>query len=224
MGYTLFSTVGNSLYCKYPDPALLLPNKFRLCRSTLVSQENHIYAMNARGIRFFSNNYNGYSDRVLIPGLKYTIEVPVYNASFVAPSQDVAVRLSYSNTLNPTVKNDSARTVIGTQAVKLRSRDNIEIDPDNVIQEVHESRISADGTTVSDVGGNNEGHFAFSVLHVNYENMRKILEYGADNLAGASDGVLYASTFKTPSGGVKAAADSDIIDLCFLPITHSTWK
>lgn len=236
--YALFSPIGSSLYRKYPDPALILPNKFRVCGSNFLAQDNNVYAMNMRGVRFYSKNYDGYSDRVLIPGLTYIIEVPVYNASFVTPSRDVAVRLSYSNTLNPTVKNDPSRTVIGTQTIKLRGWDNqvndikdgtsnrgvvnfewtipdsvadgnyylyAEIDPDNALQEVHESRMAPDGKTVRDVGGNNEGHFAFAVLHVNDANMKRILANGSDSIVDASSKVLYASSITKPAGGFRAA-------------------
>lgn len=233
----------NSLYNRSADPALILPGKFTTYKSNFVSETSHTKAMKMRGVRFYSVNYGGYSNTVLIPGLTYKIEVPVYNASFVTPPNGVSVRLSYSKTLDPEKKN-SQRYVIGTQTVMLKGWSNYanstkdgtsnrgvavfewtipdnatttdgnyylyaEIDPDNTIQEVHESRMSADGKTVRDVGGNNEGYCRFAILRLTEKNMQQLPQYLKASSAGlsASDRVIYASKF------VKATEESiDIMD------------
>lgn len=233
----------NSLYNRSADPALILPGKFTTYKSNFVSETSHTKAMKMRGVRFYSVNYGGYSNTVLIPGLTYKIEVPVYNASFVTPPNGVSVRLSYSKTLDPEKKN-SQRYVIGTQTVMLKGWSNYanstkdgtsnrgvavfewtipdnatttdgnyyfyaEIDPDNTIQEVHESRMSADGKTVRDVGGNNEGYCRFAILRLTEKNMQQLPQYLKASSEGlsASDRVIYASQF------VKATEESiDIMD------------
>ena len=239
----------NSLYNMSPDPALLLPGKYTTHKSEFISQTSNVLAMKMRGVRFYSVNYGGYSNRVLIPGLTYKIEIPLYNASFVTPPNGVNVRLSYSNTLDPQNKIDpqnpnSTRHIIGTQTVWLKGWTNYanniadgssnrgvavfewkvpdntttkdgnyyfyaEIDPDNAIKEVHESRMSADGKTVRDVGGNNEGYFPFVILRLTEANMQKLPQYlkGSSAQLSASDRVIYASSF------VKATEESfDIMD------------
>ncbi len=181
----------NSLYRKYPDPALLLPDKYVRNGSTFVTQTNHIRAMQMRGVRIYSQNFGAYSDLILIPNMTYRIEIPMYNASFI-PANGVRVRLSYSNKLNPEVKQDSSRTLIDNKTVSINGWANetttnhavvnfewkvptsladgnyyfyVDVDPDNAITEVHESRMKS-STEIADCGGNNEGFFPFSVMHL----------------------------------------------------------
>lgn len=227
--YYLFNP--DSLYVRSADPALLLPEKFTTDGSKFVAQTNHIHAMKMRGVRFYSKEYGGYSNSLLIPGLTYIIEVPVYNASF-KKAENVTVRLSYSKTLNPQVKQDTAtRTVIQEKTITLMGWDNlvnsvkdgtsnrgvvkfewkipesitdgnyyfyVDIDPNNAIKEVHESRMKSP-TEVADCGGNNEGFFPFSVLHLTEANAKKII--GASS--AAPTGVLYASSM---NGAVRASS------------------
>lgn len=160
----------NSLYRKKADPALLLPNKFRASGQKFIAEENNRHAMLLRGIRFYSEEFSGYSDSILVPKLTYRIEVPVYNASFLNVSPDVTVRLSYSRSED--LRPEAARTLIGETKVKLKGWSNqgntwnngnravanfwwtipdsiqdgvyffyVELDPENAINEVHEQRM-----------------------------------------------------------------------------------
>ena len=223
----------NSLYVKSADPALLLPEKFTTNGSTFAAQNNHTHAMKMRGVRIYSKSYGGYSTPILIPGLSYRIEVPVYNASF-KDAGDVKVRLSCSKELNPTVKQDTSRTIIQEKTINLKGWDNVvnsvadgtsnrgvvnfdwtvpdsiedgnyyfyvDIDPDNAIVEVHESRMKSP-TEVADCGGNNEGYFPFSIFHLNAENAQKV----ARGSSVAPNGVLYASSVNG-GGAVRASTE-----------------
>ena len=226
---------GDSLYVRSADPALLLPEKFTTNGSSFVVQSNHIHAMKMRGVRIYSKSYGGYSTPILIPGLSYRIEVPVYNASF-KDAGDVKVRLSCSKVLNPTVKQDASRTIIQEKTINLKGWDNVvnsvadgtsnrgvvnfdwtvpdsiedgnyyfyvDIDPDNAIVEVHESRMKSP-TEVADCGGNNEGYFPFSIFHLNAENAQKV----ARGSSVAPNGVLYASSV---NGSVRASTEVEQI-------------
>ena len=226
---------GDSLYVRSADPALLLPEKFTVNGGTFAAVSNHVHAMKMRGVRIYSKSYGGYSTPILIPGLSYRIEVPVYNASF-KDAGDVKVRLSCSKVLNPTVKQDASRTIIQEKTINLKGWDNVvnsvadgtsnrgvvnfdwtvpdsiedgnyyfyvDIDPDNAIVEVHESRMKSP-TEVADCGGNNEGYFPFSIFHLNAENAQKV----ARGSSVAPNGVLYASSV---NGSVRASTEVEQI-------------
>ena len=50
-----------------------------------------------KGLRFFAPDYGLGSSELLLKGLKYQINVPIYNASFV-DAKGITVRLSYAQT------------------------------------------------------------------------------------------------------------------------------
>ena len=180
-----------SLYYDYPDPALLLPNKFYKNGTDFAANNNNFNATKLRGMRFYLPKLNKFTDSDLVNGLAYEIRVPVYNASF-KNTGNFKVRLS--RTTNPHVAEKdlfkAPKTQIGEVTMSLKGWDNtrsennkgwavfkwtptgiargtyyfyVEIDPDNTLKnEVHESRFAADGT-VQDWGGNNVGHVLFNM-------------------------------------------------------------
>lgn len=79
----------------------------------------------------------------------------------------------------------------------------VEIDPSHEIQEVHESRFNTAGT-VTDVGGNNEGHFPFELWGFDDRKPTKNV-----TVSSASDGLVYSSAFDVKkmldAGEVKAS-------------------
>ena len=179
----------NSLYSLKPDPSLLLPEKFSYTpktnnaadRAVFVGNDNDPTAIKMRGVRFMLTDYEMGSDNLLVKGLKYTISVPVYNASFV-DAENFKVRLSYAKNNNY----NAAKTTIGEYTfTKLPGwcsglnrqtatftwtpdvADGIycifaEIDPDNTLDEVHENRRDDSGQIV-DYGGNNLGYWRVGV-------------------------------------------------------------
>lgn len=180
----------NSLYSLKPDPSLILPEKFDYTpkkdsdfdRAVFAANENDPTAIKMRGVRFKIADYDLDSDNLLMRGLKYTITVPVYNASF-KDAENFKVRLSYAKT------NDynAQKTTIGEYTfTKLPGWGNgnhrqtavftwtpdgmddgiyylfADIDPENVLDEVHENRRSSTGTLI-DAGGNNMGYWRVGI-------------------------------------------------------------
>ena len=181
--YNLFNT--DSLYGTKPDPSFVLPYKFVLSDySTSLPRfavnNQRMAAMEMRGVRFYAMDYNMYTSGRLLGGANYRIEIPVYNASFM-PVNNLKVRLYYvkdrseaalankiligdSQTINmPGWANDAdnrawARIEFTPELEDGNYQLYAVIDPDNAIDEVHETRDLA-----TDPGGNNEGYFDFSV-------------------------------------------------------------
>lgn len=181
--YNLFNT--DSLYGTKPDPSFVLPYKFVLSDYSsalpgFAVNNQRMAAMEMRGIRFYAMDYNMYTSGRLLGGANYRIEIPVYNASFM-PVNNLKVRLYYVKDRSEAAL--ANKTLIGdSQAINMpgwandadnRAWARIEftpemadgnyqlyavIDPDNAIDEVHETRDLA-----KDPGGNNEGYFDFSV-------------------------------------------------------------
>ena len=176
----------NSLYSLMPDPSFLLPEKFdysarskgELDRAAFAVNENDFTAMKMRGTRFIISDYDIETDNILLKGVKYTISVPVYNASFV-DADNFTVRLSYAST---DIYSEE-KTVIGEYTfTKLPGWGNgnsrqtatftwtpesmdegiyclfAEIDPDNNLKEIHENRRNESGDLI-DAGGNNMGYW-----------------------------------------------------------------
>ena len=85
----------NSLYSKLPDPALLLPGKYKRVGATLVTNDIAGAAMKMRGMRFYVESLDLHSDTDFLAGLTYKIRVPLYNASFLETGS-FDVRLSYA--------------------------------------------------------------------------------------------------------------------------------
>ncbi|MBR0204154.1 MAG: hypothetical protein IJQ56_07300, partial [Synergistaceae bacterium] len=66
----------------------------------------------------------------------------------------------------------------------------VEIDPDNAIKEVHESRFEkSTANKIIDVGGNNEGHFPFELWGFDDTNPKTA------KVSAASGGLVYSSAF-----------------------------
>ena len=66
-----------------------------------------------RGIRFYIPATSSYTGSVLYANGKYRIDVPIYNASFIAPSVPVEVALSYRD------KGQTSKTLIARKSVTI---------------------------------------------------------------------------------------------------------
>ena len=170
----------NSIYRQKSDPALYMPHRYLIGSTDVKARTDEFTATRIRGIRFFDVNADTYAGNVLDAERKYRIDVPIYNASFVAPTSDVEVSLGYRD------KGKTNVTSIGKTSVKIggwqagttsnKATAQIEwtvpkelngqeelvvfIDPDNKIDEIHEN------WSKEVPGGNNSGYFAFSVVGV----------------------------------------------------------
>lgn len=114
----------DSVYRKYPDPSLLLPEKFdykvskkstEWDRGEFVTNTNDATALKMRGVRFIASECSMSSDNFLLDGVNYTIKVPVFSASFKTAT-NFSVRLSYSEVKKDQIapKYDAPRTTINT--------------------------------------------------------------------------------------------------------------
>ena len=98
------------------NPSFLLPEKFDYTpmkdgewdRAVFAVNNNDPTALKMRGVRFNASDYDLETDNLLMKGLKYTITVPVYNASF-KNAENFKVRLSYAKTN----KYNAEKTTIG---------------------------------------------------------------------------------------------------------------
>ncbi|MBQ9527343.1 MAG: VCBS repeat-containing protein, partial [Fretibacterium sp.] len=215
----------DSVYRKYPDPALVMPDRFVFAAATkqvLVRTERD--AMRMRGLRVFCNSTGVYTNGTVYPGLSFDIEVPIYNASFLPEngSMDVPVTLYYRKSGdNGTGKkigddtvhlsgwkagSDGHRTAAHFTWEEVPDLDKglyefyVVIDPENKIKEVHE----AWSKTVP--GGNNTGYFPFGVHYGQEYAKTKISEKDFGIKFKSSDGKELKS--KLPKAA-SAAADDD---------------
>ncbi|MBQ3398623.1 MAG: hypothetical protein IJG51_07035, partial [Synergistaceae bacterium] len=203
----------SSIYQQKADPALLLPFKFVKEGMTFRGNDYDLTAMKIRGVRFYAPDFAFFTDNRLVNGQNYEIRVPLYNASF-KDTGNFNVRLSWTTENSPT----AAKTPIGTVSMSLGGWKNdktnnrgwavfnwtpnltskkqyylyVEIDPDNVLDEVHEARYESNSTTVRDYGGNNTGFYPFYAFN--------------PGDAESSGGVVVSSN----AGMFSAAADDDI--------------
>ena len=180
-----------SPYVISSDPALVLPGRYVYKKEQSTSgvinnvwrfTDNEAAATKIRGMRFYDNVTKQYVAGALERGWKYTITVPIYNASFVDVTGGVVVEYGYQN------EDGTGRTQIGRQTIPLKGWTNdgdmekggsnkatltfdwtpeiadgdyefyVELDPDNVISEVHER------WTKSTREGNNNGYRPFAVV------------------------------------------------------------
>ena len=171
----------DSIYRQKADPALYLPNRYLVQGDKVTARTDEYIATRIRGIRFYVPDTGSYTSPVLYANGKYRIDVPIYNASFVAPSVPVEVALSYRD------KGKTEKTLIAKKSVTIggweAGKDSnkamlqfdftapektnpgqkeliVEIDPDNKIDEIHEN------WSAKVPGGNNNGYFDFSVVSV----------------------------------------------------------
>ena len=171
----------DSIYRQKADPALYLPNRYLVQGDKVTARTDEYIATRIRGIRFYVPDTGSYTGPVLYANGKYRIDVPIYNASFVAPSVPVEVALSYRD------KGKTEKTLIAKKSVTIggweAGKDSnkamlqfdftapektnpgqkeliVEIDPDNKIDEIHEN------WSAKVPGGNNNGYFDFSVVSV----------------------------------------------------------
>ena len=85
----------DSIYRQKSDPSLYLPNRYLVQGDKVTARTDEYIATRIRGIRFYVPDTGSYTGPVLYANGKYRIDVPIYNASFVAPSVPVEVALSY---------------------------------------------------------------------------------------------------------------------------------
>ena len=167
----------------------MLPYKFKYKSSsqTFAGNTSDDKAYQMKGVRFYCVEDSASpiaSSNLLVKGLKFRIEIPVYNASFVEAG-NVTVRLSYA----ASNKYNAKKTTIANRTVTLKGWTNgvnratvefdwtpatsvasgnyylfAEIDPSNAITEVYESMKNSKGAIV-DFGGNNLGYFPFSLAN-----------------------------------------------------------
>ena len=161
-----------------PDPALYLPFKYYFDGGDVIARDDETVATKMRGVRFYIPETDTYSGSVLYAGGTYRLEIPIYNASFVAPDDSVAIALSFrddGDSEKTSIDNKSV-TIGGWEAGKESNKTIVtfdwtvpkdmegtkelvvEIDPDNEIDEIHE------GWDPEVPGGNNFGYFPFSVV------------------------------------------------------------
>lgn len=201
----------DSIYRQKADPALYLPNRYLVQGDKVTARTDEYIATRIRGIRFYVPATGSYTSPVLYANGKYRIDVPIYNASFVAPSVPVEVALSYRD------KGKTEKTLIAKKSVTIggweAGKDSnkamlqfdftvpekinpgqkeliVEIDPDNKINEIHEN------WSAKVPGGNNNGYFEFSVVSATG------LNAGGDE----EEGEATASDFEITIGG-KSMAD-----------------
>lgn len=167
---------GRYVYKKEQSSSGVINNVWRFA-------DNEAAATKIRGMKFYDNATKQYVAGALERGWSYTISVPIYNASFVdVPGGGVVVEYGYQN------EDGTGRTQLGRQTIPLKGWTNdgdmekggsnkavlvfdwtpeiaegdyefyVELDPDNVISEVHER------WTKSTRAGNNNGYRPFAVV------------------------------------------------------------
>ena len=233
----------NSRYRLHPDPALVLPKKFVRGGSNIYATTNNALAMQMRGLRFYVPDIDMLSDTHLVAGLTYEIKVPIYNASFKSTG-NFKVKLSYAdagefNIAEPHKTMDKLQA-IQTITTKLDGwGDNkgwaefmwtipeemvngsylffVQIDPDNedIKDEVHESRLNYNTGEIIDVGGNNEGFFAFNITsrnEVTKKHVKTAAIMAGEYKPEPSSGVLCSAVFRggqaADSGKLRAAVET----------------
>lgn len=186
----LWRTGGDSVYAKKPDPALVLPGRYNRIRDIRSGSEIIRWVANAdaqsatqiRGIWFRDKDLDEYAPSSLTRGRSYTISLPVYNASFVDAGSvpvEVGYRDSggtarqigrYSVTLGGWQKdteNNKATLAfdwtVPADMAEGRYDFYFQIDPDNVLDEIHENWNTTSGDAGYDPGGNNLGRYPFAV-------------------------------------------------------------
>ena len=233
----------DSVYRKYPDPALLLPDRFVFAGATkrvLVRTERD--AMRMRGLRVFCNTTGVYTNSVVYPGLSFEIEVPIYNASFL-PSDgsklEVPVALYYRKSGDNGTGTKIGDTTVQLSGWRAGSDEHratarftweevpdiskglyefyVVIDPENKIQEVHE----AWSKTVP--GGNNTGYFPFGVHYGEEQSKTKIASADFGIKFKSSDGKELNGKSSKSSKSALASANDDSNDW-WADDTYTDWE
>ena len=183
------------MYSTKPDISLVLPAKFSMTSYTELNStiykwsanKDRVSATQIRGIRFIDENGDYVPSslekrrKALDQGKKYTVQVPVYNASFKAPDEPVKAEMRLRAENNGTdygVLDTQTFTIGGwtqdTEDNKAMISFNCEIpeditqgnydlyfviDPENLIDELHE-----EWNPETDPAGNNVGRYPIAVL------------------------------------------------------------
>lgn len=181
------------MYGTKPDIALVLPARFDRTSNTQYNNTlikwtangDRISATQIRGIHFIDEN-GDYTTASLVKGKKYTVQIPVYNASFKAPDEPVEIEMRLRRIISndETLDTDYGQLDIQTFTIGGWTRDtennkatvsfNCEIpsditqgnydlyfviDPSDDIKELHE-----DWDPETDPAGNNVGRYPIAVL------------------------------------------------------------
>lgn len=181
------------MYGTIPDISLVLPARFDRTTSTAynstiikwTANKDRISATQIRGIRFIDED-GDYTTSSLVKGKKYTVQIPVYNASFKAPDGEVKIEMRLRRIVNNDENNDTDYGLLDTQTFKIGGwtqdtennkatvsfdceiPENITqgnydlyfmIDPENLIDELHE-----EWNAETDPAGNNAGRYPIAVL------------------------------------------------------------
>ena len=182
----------DGMYGASPDIALVLPAKFSRYTSVVDNVTRAVWSANPdrksaiqlRGI-WFKDEAGNVVSSALVRGKKYTVEIPVYNASFKAPNGNVSIEMRLRKVAD-SEENDKDLGLLDTQTFsiggwKKNTEDNkatvkfswmvpatlaageydlyFVIDPKGEIAELHENWDS-----VKDPGGNNVGRYPIAVL------------------------------------------------------------
>ncbi|MDR1515189.1 MAG: hypothetical protein LBS45_05800 [Synergistaceae bacterium] len=187
----LWRATNGSVYSQKPDPALVLPGRYNRVRDISTGTELIRWTANTdaqsatqiRGIWFYDKDAEEYSLASLTRGRNYTISFPVYNASFVGAG-GVQIEVGYRDaggvsqligrctaTLGgwrSNTENNKAMAAFDWTVPADMSEGRYDfyfrVDPDNVIDEVHEDWNTASGDPGYDPGGNNIGRYPFAVI------------------------------------------------------------
>ena len=183
----------DGMYGASPDIALVLPAKFgrftsvvdNVTRVVWSANKDRRSAIQLRGIRFLDES-GKMTTSTLVRGKKYTIEFPVYNASFKAPNRNVAFAVDLRKVKDTeavdepilstfasgdfsiggwtrNTKDNKAMVSFDWEVPTNLSADNYDLyftlDPKNEIIELHENWDAE-----KDPGGNNVGRYPIAIL------------------------------------------------------------
>jgi hypothetical protein len=180
---------GGSVYSMKPDPSLVLPGRYGMAKSddrvtnVFVPNKDPHSATQIRSIWFYDEDAQEYSSSAFTKGRAYKISLSVYNASFV-DAGTVPIEVGYTDAMgganaigryNVSLKGWSQDTENNKAKVEFEwtvpanmAQGNydfyFQIDPDNLIDEVHENWNVTEGDPGYDPSGNNRGRYPFAVL------------------------------------------------------------
>ena len=181
------------MYGTKPDISLVLPARFDRTasisyNSTITkwtANKDRISAIQLRGIHFIDED-GDYTASSLVKGRKYTVQIPVYNASFKAPDESVKAEIRLRRIVDNDETHDTDYGLLDTQTFTIggwtQGTENnkatvsfnceipesitqgnydlyLVIDPENLIDELHE-----EWNAETDPAGNNVGRYPIAVL------------------------------------------------------------
>ena len=224
----------NSRYSRYPDPSLVLPYKYVMTGAAF-SPSDQTTASRARGVRYYVPALDMDADNNILGGFEYQIQVPLYNASFRETGDFQVSLFYVAgddfSLANPTLSADNLQHIqtitMSLDGWQNGSRKNkgwavftwnvpenlsegvyylyVKIDPENKLEEGHESRLDENGAP-RDWGGNNEGYFK-----INYSSPgaleKKASASSFKAAAHSGNGTIFRTVYRDgdADGGVSSA-------------------